>query len=73
MDAVRAKADVFLTGEVRFHDYLAAQANGLALMLPGHYATERFGIEELAEQLHNKFPELHVWPSKSESDPVRWV
>jgi dinuclear metal center YbgI/SA1388 family protein len=73
MDAVRAKADVFLTGEVRFHDYLAAQANGLALILPGHYATERFGIEELAERLHDKFPELHVWPSKSESDPVRWV
>jgi len=73
MDAVRAKADVFLTGEVRFHDYLAAQANGLALVLPGHYATERFGIEELADRLHDKFPELQVWPSQSESDPVRWV
>jgi dinuclear metal center YbgI/SA1388 family protein len=73
MDAVRAKADVFLTGEVRFHDYLAAQANGLALVLPGHYATERFGIEELAERLHDKFHELQVWQSKSESDPVRWI
>jgi putative NIF3 family GTP cyclohydrolase 1 type 2 len=73
MDAVRANADIFLTGEVRFHDYLAAQANGLALVLPGHYASERFGIEELAERLHDKFPELQVWPSKSESDPVRWI
>jgi putative NIF3 family GTP cyclohydrolase 1 type 2 len=73
MDAVQAKADVFLTGEVRFHDYLSAQANGLALVLPGHYATERFGIEELAERLHAKFPKLQVWPSKSESDPVRWI
>ncbi|HEV2946065.1 MAG TPA: Nif3-like dinuclear metal center hexameric protein [Gemmataceae bacterium] len=73
MDAVRANADVFLTGEVRFHDYLAAQANGLALVLPGHYATERFGIEELADRLHDKFAELKVWPSKSESDPVRWI
>jgi dinuclear metal center YbgI/SA1388 family protein len=73
MDAVRIKADVFLTGEVRFHDYLAAQANGLSLVLPGHYATERFGIEELAERLHDRFPVLQAWPSKSESDPVRWV
>ncbi len=73
MDAVRAKAHVFLTGEIRFHDYLAAQANGLALVLPGHYATERFGIEELAERLHDKSPDLQVWPSKSESDPVRWI
>ena len=45
MDAVGAKADVFLTGELRFHDFLAAQAHGLSLVLPGHYATERFGIE----------------------------
>src|SRR5215211_315135 len=33
-DAVRAKADVFLTGEMRFHDYLAAEAAGIALVLP---------------------------------------
>jgi putative NIF3 family GTP cyclohydrolase 1 type 2 len=73
MDAVCAKADVFLTGEARFHDYLAAQANDLALILPGHYATERFGIEELADRLHVQFPNLQIWPSKSESDPVRWI
>ncbi len=30
--------DVFLTGELRFHDYLRAQAQELALLLPGHYA-----------------------------------
>jgi dinuclear metal center YbgI/SA1388 family protein len=73
MDAVAAKADVFLTGEVRFHDFLAAQAHGLSLMLPGHYATERFGIEEVAERLQKLFPETQVWPSKSETDPVRWI
>jgi putative NIF3 family GTP cyclohydrolase 1 type 2 len=73
MDAVKAKADVFLTGEVRFHDFLAAQAYGLALVLPGHYATERFGIEELAGRLQQQFLELHVWPSKSETDPIRWI
>jgi hypothetical protein len=73
MDAVRAKADVFVTGEVRFHDYLTAQAHALALLLPGHYATERFGVEELAERLQDQFRDLQVWPSKSETDPVHWV
>jgi dinuclear metal center YbgI/SA1388 family protein len=73
MDAVRAEADVLVTGETRFHDYLAAQAHGLALVLPGHYATERFGVEELAERLQQQFPEVQVWPSKMESDPVQWV
>src|SRR5262249_57175862 len=72
-EAIRAKADVLLTGEARFHDYLAAQAQGLALLLPGHYATERFGVEELANRLQGKWSELTVWASRDESDPVQWV
>ncbi len=72
-EAVRARVDVFLTGEARFHDYLAAQGRGLALLLPGHYATERFGIEELAARLKDKWPELTVWPSTAERDPVTWI
>jgi dinuclear metal center YbgI/SA1388 family protein len=70
-DAVHAGADVLLTGETRFHDYLAAQAQGVALLLPGHYATERFGIEELAQRLQRQWPALHIWPSRREQDPVR--
>jgi dinuclear metal center YbgI/SA1388 family protein len=72
-DAVRARADVLLTGEVRFHDCLAAQAQGLALVLPGHYATERFGMEELAERLKEKWPDLNVWASGREHDPLALV
>jgi putative NIF3 family GTP cyclohydrolase 1 type 2 len=70
---VHARADVLLTGEMRFHDYLAAEAQGLALLLPGHYATERGGVEELAAQLQRLWPELSVWASKNEHDPASWV
>jgi dinuclear metal center YbgI/SA1388 family protein len=69
-DAGRAGADVLLTGEARFHDQLAAQAAGLSLLLPGHYASERLGSEELARLLQEKWPELHVWASRREADPV---
>jgi dinuclear metal center YbgI/SA1388 family protein len=72
-DAAKAKADVFLTGEMRFHDYLSAEAQGIALVLPGHYATERPAVEELAARLGTEFPELTVWPSRREADPVKWV
>jgi putative NIF3 family GTP cyclohydrolase 1 type 2 len=72
-DAVRARADVFLTGEMRYHDYLAAQAQGLALVLPGHHATERCGVEELARRLAGVWPGVEVWASERECDPVRWV
>lgn len=72
-DAARAKADVFLTGEMRFHELLRAEAEGIALLLPGHYATERAGIEDLAVRLQKEFPTLTVWPSRREVDPVSWV
>ncbi len=67
-DAIRANADVFLTGELRFHDCLAAEADGVGLVLPGHYATERPGVEELAEILHREFPQVQVWASRREAD-----
>lgn len=72
-DAVRAGADVFLTGEMRFHDYLAARAEGIALVLPGHYATERCGVEELAYTIQQALPKLQVWASRAENDPSDWV
>ncbi len=72
-DAIRARADVFLTGEARFHDYLSAQAQRLALLLPGHHATERCGVEDLAERLKGQWPDVEVWASQRESDPVWWV
>ena len=69
-DAVTAGADAFLTGEVRFHDALAAEAAGIGLLLPGHYVSERPGVEDLAERLAAEFPAATVWASRRESDPI---
>ncbi len=70
-DAIRNGCDVLLTGEARFHSCLEARENGLALVLAGHYATERPAMEKLAEALSAAFPDLTVWPSRVECDPVR--
>jgi dinuclear metal center YbgI/SA1388 family protein len=72
-DAGRAGADVFVTGEVRFHDALAAEAAGVGLVLPGHYPTERPGVEDLAGRLAGAFPDAAVWASRRERDPLRAV
>jgi dinuclear metal center YbgI/SA1388 family protein len=69
-DAVGAGADLLLTGEVRFHDCLSAEARGVALLLPGHYATERCGVESLAERLTREWPDVEVWASRAERDPL---
>ena len=72
-DAVKAKADVFLTGEMRFHDYLNAESQGIALVLPGHYATERPAVVELASRLQHGFATVKVTASQRDVDPVRWL
>ncbi|MBX9583077.1 MAG: Nif3-like dinuclear metal center hexameric protein [Gemmataceae bacterium] len=70
VDSVRAKADVFVTGELRFHDALAARAAGVGVIVPGHYATERPAVEELAARLAADFAGLTAWPSRRETDPL---
>jgi dinuclear metal center YbgI/SA1388 family protein len=70
-DAVQNHADVFVTGELRFHQEVAAEGAGLAVVIAGHYATERPGVEQLAEILAKQFPQLSVWPSRREHD-VAW-
>jgi dinuclear metal center YbgI/SA1388 family protein len=70
-EAVRQRTDVFLTGEVRFHEALRAEHAGVALILAGHYATERPGVEHLAQRLQAAFPQLQIWASREEADPFR--
>jgi dinuclear metal center YbgI/SA1388 family protein len=74
LDAARqAGCDCFVTGETRFHTCLEAEAAGIALVLTGHYASERFAVEALAEVLALEFPQLTCWPSGSERDPLMWL
>ena len=69
-DAHRAGCQALLTGEARFHACLEAKELGLGMILPGHYATERFSMEVLAKRLSHQFPNVVVTPAESESDPV---
>lgn len=70
--ALRQGCDCLLTGETNFHTCLEAKANHAALVLPGHYASERFALEVLAELLAAEFSDAKVWASEKESDPLSW-
>ncbi len=65
--------DAMVLGETRFHTCLEAEAVGVGLVLPGHFASERFAVEQLADVLAGEFPALEVWASRRERDPVRWA
>jgi dinuclear metal center YbgI/SA1388 family protein len=72
-DAARLGADALLTGEARFHRALEAEALAVGLVLAGHHATERPGVEALADRLAGAFPQLTVWASRRERDPLRAI
>jgi dinuclear metal center YbgI/SA1388 family protein len=69
-DSLRSKADVFVTGELRFHDALTARTAGVGVLVPGHYATERPAVEELAAKLAADWPGVAAWASRRERDPL---
>jgi dinuclear metal center YbgI/SA1388 family protein len=68
-----AGCDALVTGEARFHACLEAEATGMALLLAGHFATERFAVEDLSAVLAAAFPALEVWASADERDPLAWA
>ncbi|ODT97600.1 MAG: Nif3-like dinuclear metal center hexameric protein [Planctomycetes bacterium SCN 63-9] len=72
-DAAKAGADLLFTGEARFHRGFEAEALGLGLIVAGHHATERIGVEDLALRLASAFPGLTVWASRREADPFRTI
>ncbi len=70
-DAAHHRCDCLLTGEANFHTCLEAEALGISLILPGHYASERFAMESLADYLGEQFSDVSVWASRDERDPLR--
>jgi dinuclear metal center YbgI/SA1388 family protein len=68
--AKRKGCDGMITGEATFHACLEAESMGIGLGLLGHYWSERFAMEQLADQLSAEFDGLTIWPSRSEHDPI---
>lgn len=72
-EAAKQGADVLVTGEATYHKQLEAQNRGIALILAGHYETERFGVEKLATRLAAALPGVRVLASQQERRPDRVV
>lgn len=69
--AIDLGCDAFLTGETSFHTCLAARAAHVVLVTIGHFNSERFGVEWLADHLREQFDRLIIWASENERDPVQ--
>ncbi len=71
--AAEAGADVYVTGEIRHHDALAAVAAGLTVICLGHSNSERLVLPPLARRIRKALPGLKVMISKEDRDPLAVV
>jgi putative NIF3 family GTP cyclohydrolase 1 type 2 len=71
-DVIAAKADLYLTGELKHHQALAAQEAGLMCLCLSHTVSERFVLKKLAKQLQRQLPKIRIQISKKDKDPFRW-
>jgi dinuclear metal center YbgI/SA1388 family protein len=69
--AIAAGADVFVTADVKYHEFFDAE-NRLLLTDIGHWESEQFTIDLLAEELSKKFPTFAVLKTGVKTNPVAY-
>jgi dinuclear metal center YbgI/SA1388 family protein len=66
------KADLYLTGELKHHQALAAQEAGLTCICLSHTVSERFILKKFAKQLQKQLKTVTINISKKDADPFKW-
>jgi dinuclear metal center YbgI/SA1388 family protein len=69
---IAANADLYLTGELKHHQALAAQEAGLTCLCLSHTVSERFILKKLATQLQKRLKPVKISTSKTDLDPFNW-
>jgi dinuclear metal center YbgI/SA1388 family protein len=69
---IAAKADCYVTGELKHHLALAAQEAGLTCVCLSHTVSERFILKKFAKQLQKQMNQITLSISKKDSDPFKW-
>tara|TARA_B100000575_G_C23124270_1_gene651114 strand:+ start:393 stop:1487 length:1095 start_codon:yes stop_codon:yes gene_type:complete len=66
-----AKADAFITSDLKYHDFFKAE-NELLLLDIGHYESEQYTKKVLEAYLKKKIPNFAILLSKINTNPVKY-
>ncbi len=64
--------DLYLTGELKHHQSLAAQEADLTCICLSHTVSERFALKNLAKSLKKHLKNVTIRLSKKDADPFKW-
>ncbi|MBQ8501002.1 MAG: Nif3-like dinuclear metal center hexameric protein [Bacteroides sp.] len=70
--AIDRHADVFITGEIKYHDYFGRE-NNILLAEIGHYESEQYTKEIFYNIIREMFPNLDVQMTKVNTNPIKYM
>jgi dinuclear metal center YbgI/SA1388 family protein len=70
--AIKAKADLFLTADVKYHDFFKAE-NKMVIADIGHFESEQFTKNLLVDILTKKFPNFAIILSENTTNPIYYL
>jgi len=71
-DAISAGADIFLSGDIKYHDFQEAD-NKIIIADIGHYESEQFTKDLIYTVLIKKFPKFALQISEINTNPVNYL
>ena len=71
-DAGREGADIFITGDIKYHDFFDYQGD-MTIVDAGHFETEQFTKDLLFDILKEKFPNFALQISGIDTNPVSFL
>ena len=69
---IAGNCDLYLTGELKHHQALAAQEADLTCICLSHTVSERFALKNLAKSLKKHLKNVTIRLSKKDADPFKW-
>ena len=70
--AISHGADVFITGEIKYHDYFGHDQEILLAEI-GHYESEQYTKEIFYDIIRDLFPDLAVQQTKINTNPIKYM
>lgn len=70
--AISVKADIFITGDFKYHQFFDAD-NRIIIADIGHYESEQFTIQLLADKLAENFPTFAPRLTRVKTNPINYL
>jgi len=71
-DAIKQKADIFISGDFKYHQFFDADKRIIIADI-GHYESEQFTIDLLANYLHENFTNFAVLKTEIDTNPIKFL